>query len=363
MRFYPPRKMIGMSETTSPLHVLVTGASGFLGRHVVHELLDHGMRVTAAGRNSSALEPLKSAGADLYVGDLASLATADLDVDAIIHCAALSSPWGRWRDFEEANVHGTRHVVTLAQRCTERRNAHYAASHEGQQHPVRVVFVSSPSVYAAPRDRHNISEDQADPKNRLNHYIRSKILAEQTLQSALKSGELEELVIVRPRGLIGVGDPSLLPRLLDVHRRVGIPLFNSGRNLVDLTSVENVALALRLAMTAPQASGQVYNITNDDPRPMGDLLRQLLGNIGVTPRLWGAHPQVVYALAGVMERIYQVFPWLGEPSLTRYTVTTIAYSQTLDISRAREELGYEPRIGLDESLARFAQLWKEQHGE
>lgn len=216
----------------SGARVLVTGASGFLGGHVVPELQRHGYEVFAAGRNEQALARV----ADDYhrvLGDLAALRARDLPVDAVIHCAALSAPWGHWRDFREANVDGTGHVVEFARRNRVRR----------------VVHVSSPSVYAAPRDRIGIRESDVDRSNRLNGYIRSKIAAEDLLLDALDSGTIAELVIVRPRGLIGVGDPSLVPRLLDVHARIGVPIFGGGDNLIDVTAVENVASALRLALT------------------------------------------------------------------------------------------------------------------
>ena len=74
-----------------------------------------------------------------------------------------------------------------------------------------------------------------------------------------------ETVILRPRGLIGIGDTSLVPRILHVNDSIGIPLFRGGRNLVDLTSVENVALACELSLTVKGAQGKIFNITNGEP--------------------------------------------------------------------------------------------------
>ena len=317
--------------------MLVTGASGFLGAHVVPELRRHGYEVFAAGRNEAALarvadEPHR------VVGDLASLRARHLPVDAVIHCAALSTPWGAWKDFHEANVAGTRHVVEFARRNHVRRLAH----------------VSSPSVYAAKRDRLDIRETEVDRTNRLNGYIRSKIAAEDLLLEARDSGEIGELVIIRPRGLIGVGDTSLIPRLLDVHARVGVPLFGQGENLIDVTAVENVASALRLAITRGDAAGGVYNISNGDPRRFRDLLTTLLTLLGERPRFRPLDRRLAWALASAMEGVCAVLPGRPEPPLTRYTLSTIAFSQTLDISRAVAELGYRPEVSLDDALLAVA---------
>lgn len=318
--------------------VLVTGASGFLGGYVVRELRAHGHDVFAAGRNAAALAEV--AGADRrIIGDLAALPTLTLPVDEVVHCAALSTPWGSWESFRRANVEGTAHVIDFARRNGARR----------------IVHVSSPSVYAAARDRLDISEDDVDVRNRLNGYIRSKIMAEALLQEARRDGAIRELVIVRPRGLIGIGDPSLLPRLLDVHARIGAPIFDGGRNLIDVTAVENVAAALRLALTRGDPDGGVYNISNDDPRPFRELLTGLLELMGETPRLRPLNRRIAWTLASVLEGVCAVLPGRPEPPLTRYTLSTIAYSQTLDITRAKKELGYRPEVTLDDALVRVAE--------
>lgn len=321
----------------SGARVLVTGASGFLGGHVVPELQRHGHEVFAAGRNAEALA-LVADPDHRVLGDLASLRARDLPVDAVIHCAALSTPWGPWKDFDRANVEGTGHVVEFARRNGARR----------------VVHVSSPSVYAAARDRLGIREHDVDRSNRLNGYIRSKIAAEDLLLEALDARTVPEVVILRPRGLIGVGDPSLVPRLLDVHSRIGVPLFDGGHNLIDVTAVENVASALRLALDRGDAAGGVYNITNDDPRAFRELLTTLLELMGETPRFRPMSRRVAWTLASLLEGVCGVVPGRPEPPLTRYTLSTIAYSQTLDISRARNELGYRPVVSVDSALAGVA---------
>lgn len=313
---------------------LVTGASGFVGGHVVRDLRRRGHDVVAAGRRADRLPT----GGETFVGDLDDLARASHRVDVVVHCAALSSPWGRRAEFEHANVTGTARVLDFARRVGARR----------------LVHLSSPGIYAAPRDRVGIREDEVDARRPMNEYIRSKLAAEALLSAAAARSDAPEIVVLRPRGIVGPGDPSLVPRLLRVHARVGVPLMRGGRGLVDLTSVENVALAIRLAATAEGVHGEAFNVTNGDPRPFGEVLEQLLRGLDLPLRGRPVPSRAAYALAGVLEGVCSVLPGRPEPPMTRYTVTTIAHSQTLDISKARRLLGYEPEVTLDESLAGYA---------
>lgn len=312
---------------------LVTGASGFLGGYVVRDLRAHGYTVIAAGRRASALPE-----GPTFVGDLDALATADIPADVVVHCAALSSPWGRRREFTHANVTGTARALDYTRRVGARRFVH----------------ISSPGIYAAPRDRVGIREHEVDPRHPMNGYIRSKLEAEALLQDAAAQAGSPEIVILRPRGIIGRGDPSLVPRLLRVHERIGVPLMRGGRGLIDLTSVENVAVAVRLAAEASDVHGEAFNISNGDPRPFRALLEQLLAALDIEPRFRAVPARAAYALGGILEGVCAVLPGRPEPPMTRYTVTTIAHSQTLDISKARRMLGYEPVVSLDESLAGYA---------
>lgn len=325
------------SPAPSP-SVLITGATGFLGGYAVSEFLSQGYKVVAHGRNPAALERLKGMGATTVAGDLAHLAHVKQPVDVVVHAAALSSPWGKWADFEDSNVLGTRHVVTFME-----RNA-----------VPRLVFVSSPSIYASRGDKLAIRENRPIRSNPLSSYIRSKIAAEAFLQEAHSSGRLPELLTIRPRGIIGAGDTSVAPRLLQAYRKIGVPLFRGGENLVDLTAVQNVALALALAAAAPSANGQVYNITNGQPRPFKELLEILFKELDLPPRYLKANATVFYGLGALLEGICQVLPGRPEPALSRYMVSTIAYSQTLDITRARAELAYEPHMDIEQALAAFA---------
>jgi nucleoside-diphosphate-sugar epimerase len=318
--------------------VLITGATGFLGGYLVSEFADQGYQVVATGRKAQALAALADRGASATVAaeltQLPGLADQIGPIDYVIHAAALSTVWGPAEDFILANVEGTQAVIDLAQKAAVKR----------------LVFISSPSIYSGRADRLAIKETEFDPDNHLNNYIRSKIIAERVVRAAVADGL--DAVILRPRGLFGVGDTSIIPRLIKVNGKIGIPLLRGGRGLVDMTCVENVALAARLAAEADGATG-VYNITNGEPRPFKDLLDQFFAELGQPPRYRAVPIQLAMAVATTLETVYELADLPGEPVLTRYLVCTLGYSQTLDISRAQADLGYQPRLSLDAGISQY----------
>lgn len=320
--------------------VLVTGATGFLGGYVVDEFFRNGYSIIAVGRNAERLQQLKGRRVSIWQGDLADLAKLSKQVDVVVHVAARSTVWGAWRNFYHDNVAGTQHVINFCRRNNVQR----------------LVFISSPSIYSGRGDRLHIKEENFDSNNRLNNYIRSKIEAEKRIKQAQQEGM--ETVILRPRGLIGIGDTSIVPRLIDANNMFGIPLFHDGKNLVDLTCVENVALATRLAAESPKAIGNVYNITNNEPRELKTLLDKLFKGMGVTPRYKRRNVTIFYGLATLLEAVYTLLRRAKEPPLTRYTVCTLGYSQTLDITKAKQDLGYKPVISLTEGIRRYAAAQK-----
>ena len=186
--------------------VLVTGATGFLGKYVVEELSQQGYQVRAFGRNRKVGQSLENSLVSFFQGDLTKqedLARACQGMDMVVHAGALSTVWGPWEDFYQTNVLGTKYVLEA---CRE----------TGIQ---RLVYVSSPSIYAAPRDQIAIKECDAPQENKLNNYIRSKLASEKLF----KDYPDVPSIILRPRGLFGIGDTSILPRVLKLSQKIGIP--------------------------------------------------------------------------------------------------------------------------------------------
>jgi nucleoside-diphosphate-sugar epimerase len=325
--------------------VLVTGATGFLGGALTRRLaMDDGLHVVATGRRkdrgmrlAAAFENIDFQRVDL--GEGGRIEGLCKGISHVFHCGALSSPWGSLSLFEVANVVGTRNVIEGCRR-----------------HGVeRLLYVSSPCVYQRGGNDGALSEDATQDGRPLNHYVATKRAAERLIRS---SGL--DVISIRPRALFGPGDETLFPRVLRASRRGRFPLIGRHDPLMDCTFVENVVDALLLAAKAPTSySGSFYNITNGNPMPRSELFTRLFAEVGIpySPRV------IPLALAKAIARGTELCSHgftagRVEPVLTRYTVDVLSLEQILDISAAREELGYVPRVTIGEGLAKFGKWWR-----
>ena len=318
------------------MKVLLTGATGFLGKYVIEELKNNNYKVVAFGRNEKIGETLVDEKVEFYkgnIGDLDDLFKASEGCSAVIHAAALSTVWGKWENFYNINVLGTKNIVQL---CEEKK--------------LKLVFVSSPSIYAGAKDQLDVKEDEAPEENNLNFYIKSKIMAE----NIIKSSSLN-YTIIRPRGLFGVGDTSIIPRLLELNKKLGIPLFADGKQKVDITCVENVAYSLRLALENNEYLREIYNITNDEPIEFKEILTLFFNEIGTEGKYLKWNYNLILPLVLFMEKFYKFFRIEKEPPLTKYTLYLMKYSQTLNIDKAKKELGYYPKISVIEGVKKYVE--------
>ena len=315
---------------------LVTGATSGLGRTLVPALLAAGYDVTATGRDREAGANLEQAGARFIVGDLID-ASADPPLEgvhAVFHLAALSSPWGRARDFEAINVEATRRLLDRA------RAAGCGA----------FVYASTPSIYAEPRDRIGLTEASPPARRFANVYAATKYAAEQAVLDA--DSQDFRTVAIRPRAIVGPHDKVLLPRLVRAARKGRMPLPNGGRALIELTDVRDAAAAFIAADAArAEIGGQAFNISGGQPRPLRALLEQIFAALGLNPRLASLPAAPAMAAAWLAERAAALLPGRPEPPLTRYSVMALAFSQTFDLTAARDRLGWRPRFSPEEAIA------------
>lgn len=323
--------------------VLVTGATGFLGGALSRRLLRNGFQVTAFGRNILQGKELETLGCRFIAGDLKELSAvkaACRDHSIVFHCGALSSPWGSYASFYEANTLGTRNI---AQSCL-------------QQDVKRLIHVSTPSIYVTQHSRVGICEEDELPKKSVNYYAATKLLAEQEVDAAAQRGL--EVITLRPQALFGPGDPTIVPRLLRVNSARGMPILGKGDNTIDITYIDNVVDALLLCIDAPRSTlGKKYNITNGEPVQVLPFLQQLFAALHIPFKARFVPVKAAYAAAALTEYWHRVTRSSTEPRLTRYGVLAMSQTRTLSIAAAQRDLGYSPRISVSAGLARYAQWY------
>ena len=319
------------------MKIAVTGGSGFLGREIVQHLLEAGHNVIALSRGQTTRvdfpKSVKFERAD--INDGARLRIIFSGCDCVVHCAALSAPWGKRSEFLLQNVEGTQSVVRACEAASVRR----------------LIHVSSSSVYFSYADKLNISETSALPSP-VNVYAESKQKAE------TEAGKfVGQLFIMRPRGIYGPGDGHLLPRLLRVMTSKPLPLLRNGQALVDITDVSVAAEAVVAMVTAPAAQAGTYNISHGEPLCIRELVERIGDGLGIKYQ-WRALPVgVAFAGARLLEAAARLDPWQREPLVTAYGLGLFGYSHTLDIAKARQHMKWAPKLSLDEGLARtFAHI-------
>ena len=326
------------------MKVLITGATGFLGGALTRRLHGMGWDVTALGRNPKKLDELENKGIrplQLDIRRKDELIDSFKGQEVVFHCAALPSPWGNFEKFYQANVLGTRNVV---QACLE-------------SNVRRLVYVSTPSIYFDYNSRVDVKETEPLPKP-ISNYAATKLLAEEEVDKGFEKGLA--VVSIRPRALFGEGDTVIFPRLTSRLHSGNLPILGEGENIVDLTYIENVVDALLLCAESPlNTLGKKYNISNDEPVKIWELVNRICDELNLPRPKRKISYRTANAVATGLELIYTLIPTHPEPPLTRLSVSMLAHSTTLDISAAKNELGYQPKVSVEEGVERFLKWWKE----
>jgi len=214
------------------MRVIITGATGCIGRNLAEGLHDDGIDVRATGRSAQIGQELHAKGIDFRAADLLDadrLTDAFASADCVVHCAGKSADWGTASDFFDVNVVGTRNVVS-------------ACEHHGIR---RILFIATPSMYFTGNDRFDITEAEPLPERQLTHYAKTKLIAEKELLALGRRGY--HVIVLRPRAVYGPHDRTLVPRILRLAEKRRFPLINGGQALTDITWVGNFVDAVQLA--------------------------------------------------------------------------------------------------------------------
>lgn len=316
--------------------ILVTGTSGFVGGALSARLRREGYDVTGVSRREA-----RDGACDVCLRhDLTTPLPTDLGrFDAVVHCAALASPWAAPSAYEAANITALRNVLDFAR-----------ASGSG-----RFVFLSSTSVHYRFGDSVGMSGEEPWSDPPINLYAASKRRGEAMVRdSGLR------WTIVRPRAVFGPGDTVVFPRILEAARRGMLPRLRRAdgvRPVADLLFIDNLTWFLQRVLELD--TDGVFDISDGRPREIEGMLDEVLGRLGLPPPTREVNVGTAMAMARVLEFVSAAFQNWAEPAVTRFGVSSLAYSRTVDVSRARALAG-EPPVSQDDGMAAFVAWQKAQ---
>jgi nucleoside-diphosphate-sugar epimerase len=317
----------------------VTGGSGFIGGALVRRLVADGWTVRALARGDASADVVRERGAEPVRGELAdtvSMAAGAAGCEVAFHLAAHLGDWGEREDFERGNVQGTRNALAAVRQAGVRRFVHVGTE--------AALLAGEPLIEADERAPLRFDSPAL--------YSSTKARAEQAVIEANRNGL--ETVVVRPRFVWGRGDPTLLPAMTEMVRAGRFAWVGGGRQRTSTTHVDNAVEGLVLAAQRG-APGGVYFVTDGPPVVFREFVTRLIETQGVTPSGRSVPAPVANAVATVGETAWRLLPLPGRPPLTRLAVWLSALEATIDITRARTELGYTPVRTIDEGLEELRQ--------
>lgn len=314
----------------------VTGGSGFVGGALLERLRQEGWKVRALARSERAAERVAASGAQPVGGDISDSEAVRRGAEGCeyaFHAAAKLGEWGPWEEFRTINVEGTQRVLEACREAGVRRFVHVGTE--------AALVAGQPLVMAD--EAAPLRPDSRAP------YCASKAMAERTVREFAGM----ETVVVRPRLVWGPGDTTILPGVVEAVRAGRFAWVGGGRYRTSTTHVANAVEGLLLGAERGRA-GEAYFVTDGEPVEFRDFMTRLLATQGVEPPTRALPLPVARAAAAGSEAVWRLLRREDPPPLSRARVWLSAQEMTIDISKARSELGYEPVISIDEGLAQLA---------
>ncbi|HEX2476318.1 MAG TPA: NAD-dependent epimerase/dehydratase family protein [Lacipirellulaceae bacterium] len=337
------------------MHALVTGGGGFLGGYIIEALVARGDRVRSFGRGD--YPQLREQGVEVIRGDIRdrnAVAAACKGIDCVFHTAAitgLSSTARAHTEFVTTNTWGTRQVILGCR-------AHRVP---------RLVFTSSPSAVFSGQDQAGVDESVRYNFDWLFQHGASYSVTKATAEfSVLRSngrGFLRTCAL-RPHLIWGPGDTHLIPRLIARAKSGRLRRIGDGTNLVDITYVENAAeahllAADALARTDSPVGGKTYFISQGEPVNCWQWIDEVLALADLPAVKRSMSFKTAWRIGAACEAAYRLLRINREPPMTRFLAAQLATSHWFDISAARRDLGYRPRVPTAEGMQRLGK-WLSQ---
>ncbi|KIG15466.1 NAD(P)H steroid dehydrogenase-like protein in alkane synthesis cluster [Enhygromyxa salina] len=319
--------------------VLVTGAGGFLGKSIARALLDRNIATRSLCRGEYPW--LREWGVDVRQGDIAdpqAVANAVQGCEAVFHVAARVDIWGPYAQFYATNTQGTLNVI-------EACRAHGVG---------KLIYTSTPSVVHGGDAVSGVDESAPYPDHFEAHYPATKALAEQAVLAA--NSPTLSTVAIRPHLVWGPGDTSMMPRVIAKARAGRVRMIGAPQK-IDTVYIDNAVDAHLAALDrlGPDAAlaGRAYFVTQDEPLEGPAFINDLLGAAGLPPVEKTVSVGVARAVATIVEGVWGLLRLEAEPPLTRFVVSQLSTAHWYDISAARRDLGYAPKVSYAEGMERL----------
>ncbi len=333
------------------MKTLVTGSTGLVGSALVERLIARGYEVRALARKTSDLSHLKTTQAEIVFGDITDYDTLPpvvQGIDIVFHAAAKVTPgWGTWKEYDETTVAGTGNMLRAAAEAGVRR----------------FLQVSSHMVYGDACQKGDIPADESTPceayKTPPTYYDYAKLLAEQACWEYHRQGKMQ-VSMIRIVSAYGPRDRLLADR---VYKQTSFPILfwpgsaNPRYAIVYSTDIAELAI---MAATSDKAIGQVYNVAGPESVRLKDFAEAMIRARG-GKRLRGTLPYpVAWLWCYLMETIAKLLRSKEMPYLTLAALRSINREGHLDGSKAKNELGWEPKVSIDEGTRLYVQWLRSQ---
>jgi nucleoside-diphosphate-sugar epimerase len=314
--------------------VLVTGAAGFLGSHVTELLVERDQHPRALVRPGETLRGVDTAEVDVRTGDLrdpATIGQALRGAECVVHCAARTAPWGSEAEYERTNVRGLETLVSAAMAAGVRR----------------LVHVSSITVHG--NDVGGEADERAALRAEPNPYSRTKVAGERLLERMIR--ELHAPVtIVRPGWIYGPRDMNSFARLAHQIQKRQMVMVGSGHNHLPLIYARDAAQGLLLAAEAPGSEGRTYLLVNDELVTQHQFVTAIAAELNVPPPARRMPYRLATTLGGLAEDLARLAR--TRPPIMRYGMQLLGGENRFVITRARNELGFDPQVSMAEGVRR-----------
>ena len=324
--------------------ILITGANGFIGSHLVEKFITEGHQVFGLVRKTSDLSLIENMNVGLRYGDVTqpeSLTEVCEGIDILVHNAGLASDWGSIDLFRKVNVEGTKNIAQ-------------AALAKGVK---RIVQMSSVAIHGFDNS-FAVKED--DDLNPVYNYSTSKMEAEHWILDFGKKSNIE-VTAIRPGNVFGERDHTFIEKYIEALVSGQIAYVNGGKSMTCPTYVRNLRDAVYLASQNEKAVGEAFLITDGLEINWKEFTDALAEKMNVKkPKLsiplWLGLP-----IAGLVETAYKVVGAKSAPLITKYRMYNGGTDYYFSIEKAKSLLDFNPKYGLDESLTNTANWYKEKY--